>query len=148
MQNKAQKLYRETPQTVIPFPENLLPGSMDDASLVRALVSDAIKLSGKSREQIAEQMSYLTGKEITARMLNCCTAESKELHRWPAEWDRAFCAATNDYRLVRERAQLSGFIVLEKEEAELLELGRSYRAMKLATQTVHEIEHSLSAKGK
>ena len=32
-------------------------------------------------------------------MLNSFTAESKEKHRWPFAWTRAFCQSTGDWRM-------------------------------------------------
>jgi hypothetical protein len=106
--------------------EKPLPGSMNDDLLVRSVITDAIKLSGKSREQIAEDMSYLLATDVTARMLSAFTAESKEQHRWPGAWNRAFCYATDDYRLMTCTLAAAGVRAVTAQEESLIELGRLY----------------------
>jgi hypothetical protein len=121
-----------------------LPGSLNDDSLVRGLVTDAIKRSGKSREQIADEMQSMLAVPVTARMIASFTAESKELHRWPGAWDRAFCAATGDFRLLYSRVELAGYKVITQTEAELLDLGREFLREKRAAEHVALLEKRLS----
>lgn len=118
-------------------------GSLNDDSLVREIVTSSIKASGKSREQIAEEMTLLLGLRVTERMITAFTAESKEMHRWPGAWDRAFCRAVHDERLLTFRAELSGLRVIGCQEAALLELGRQHLVQKRASQRIAEIEHQL-----
>jgi len=119
-------------------------GSLNDDLLVRSTVTDAIKRSGKSREQIADLMAALLGIAVTARMIAAFTAESKELHRWPGAWDRAFCAATNDDRLLKCRIELAGYRVITETEAELLEVGRQYLIHKRSEQQIDLLERQLA----
>jgi hypothetical protein len=117
---------------------------MNDAKVVRAALIESIRKSGKSRELIADQMSVLTGTEVTVRRLNAFTAESREDYRWPAELDRAFCAVTGCYDLIRCRAELAGFRLITESEAELLELGREYLRQKRAAERISLLEKGLS----
>jgi len=100
------------------------PGSLNDDLTVREVVTEAIKRSGKSREQIAEEMSRTLGVPVSARMITAYTSESKELHRWPGAWDRSFCMAVQDNRLLFCLVELAGFRVIDSTEVDLLELGR------------------------
>ena len=102
------------------------PGSLNDAHLVRAVLTEVIRACGKSRATICEEMTYLSGQEVTERRLNGFTAESKEDFRWPAELDRAFCTVTGDTRLLTCRVELHGLHVITADEMELLELGRAF----------------------
>ena len=120
------------------------PGSLNDDALVRGIINDCIKHSKHSREQIAEQMAELLQVPVTARMLACFTAESKELHRWPGAWDRAFCAVVGDDRLLRCRAELAGYKVIDSEEQKLLELGREYLRQKRAAAKISSLENDLA----
>lgn len=120
-----------------------LPGSMNDAALIRSIVADAIRKSSKSRAQIAEEMTYLVGREITERMLNGFTADSRDDYRWPAELDRAFCEATGDDRLLRCRVELAGYRVISQQEAEILELGRQYLMRQRAADNLAALEKRL-----
>ena len=85
-------------------------------------------------------MSGLLGISVTARMITAFTAESKELHRWPGAWDRAFCRVTGDKRLLLCRLQAEGLRVISREEEKLLDLGREYLRRKKAEKAMSAIE--------
>jgi len=120
------------------------PGSLDDESIVRRVVTESIRKSAKSREQIAEEMSRLTGKRITVRMINGFTCESEELLRWPAQYTRAFCCVVNDWSLLHCLVERSGFLMITRDEASLLELGREYLRQKRASERVQSLEIRLA----
>jgi hypothetical protein len=120
-----------------------LPVGLNDDLLVRDVVTRSIKHSGHSREQIADIMAELLGVSVTARMITSFTAESKELHRWPGAWDRAFCFATGDDALLKCRAEAAGYRVIGKDEIKLLELGREYLRQKRATRSIAQLESDL-----
>jgi hypothetical protein len=134
--NREQSLFDRTSQMV--------PGSMNDAALVRTALVESIRKCGKSRDTIAEEMSMLTGTEVTVRRLNAFTAESREDFRWPAELDRAFCAVTGCNDLIRGRIELAGLRLITKAEAELLELGREYIRHKQAHEKMEMLERRLA----
>jgi len=153
--SRSQSCGRSLPMSLPLFEHNLgkegrilgnetVPGSLNDDLMVRGVISDGIKRSGKSREQIADRMSVLLGVQVTARMIASFTAESKELHRWPGAWDRAFCRAVEDDTLLRCRAEAAGYRVIRGAEIELLELGREYLRQKRASKEVQRLEDSLS----
>jgi hypothetical protein len=100
-----------------------LPGSSDDDSVTRGILTDAIKRSGMSREQIAEKMSYLTSRQISSTMLYDFTAESKAAHRFPFAWTRAFCQATGDMRLLQHIAEKLDFVLVAKDDTDVLTIG-------------------------
>jgi hypothetical protein len=110
---------------------------------VRGVLADSIKTCNKSRDQIAEAMTFALGREITTRQLNAWTAESREDYRFPSEFDRAFCFATGDDRLLRCRAELAGYKVISTEESDLLELGRNYLIHKRAAEKMAQLERQL-----
>jgi len=120
-----------------------IPGSMNDEELVRSVLTDSIKHSGKSREIIADEMSILLGIKVTARMITAFTAASKEMHRWPGAWDRAFCSAVGDNRLLLCTVHAAGFQVITPEQAKLLDLGREYLRRKRAEKSISAIEQDL-----
>lgn len=102
-----------------------LAGSYDDAETIREILTRSIKRCGRTRMAIAEEMSYLLGRAVTEKMLNAFTADRDD-RRWPAEFDRAFCAVTGDYELLRQRVEHGGFRLVGPEEMEMLELGRAF----------------------
>jgi hypothetical protein len=80
---------------------------------VRRLLRDAMKDSGKPREQIAGEMSQLIGRTVTASMLADFSRNGtkKRQVRFPAAWVPAFCEITGDdslrYHLMTERQRVS-----------------------------------------
>jgi hypothetical protein len=103
--------------------DDSVPGAADDDPITRGILADALKRSPLSREQVAERMSWLTSRTISASMLFDFTAESKAAHRFPFAWARAFCQALNDWRLLEHMADRAGFILLPKSDADVLSLG-------------------------
>ena len=97
---RQQIAVKQQPDLFTPYPD-IPPGSMNDAALVRQVLTESMRLSNKSRAQIADEMTYLCGRPITERMLNAFTAESREDHRFPSELERAFCKATGADRLLK-----------------------------------------------
>jgi len=133
----------------LPLPldrENILPGSLNDSHVIRAVLTEVIRACGKSRAQIADEMSYLVGREVTERMLNGFTAESKEDYRWPAELDRAFCAVTGDTRLLTCRVELHGMHVIDSDEMDLLELGRAFLQRTQAEEKIERLQKRLQGR--
>ena len=112
---------------------------MNDAPLVRQILIESMRLSNKSRAQIADEMTYLCGRAVTERMLNAFTAESREDHRFPSELERAFCKATGTDRLLKVRAELAGYKVVGQDEQDLIELGRQYFIRKSSEQVIADL---------
>ena len=122
---------------------SVTPGSLNDSHMIRVVLADSIRRSGKTREQIAEEMSYLVGREVTARMLYGFTADSKDDYRWPAELDRAFAVATGDDRILKCRVEAAGYKAISGNDIDLLELGRQYLKKKRSEAEIAERERRL-----
>jgi hypothetical protein len=106
-------------------------GSCDDNNVVRLIVAEAIKASGKKREQIADEMTLRSGVRVSASMLNDYSAESKSDHRFPFLLARAFCEVTNDWRLFTDILNRSGKFLIDQWEKPVLELGERLVAQRL-----------------
>jgi hypothetical protein len=120
MPDSEQKIGKGMQQDLL---EDAVPGAADDDAVTRGILADALKRSELSRDQVAERMSWLTSKQISASMLFDYTAESKSAHRFPFAWARAFCQAVNDWRLLEHMADRAGFILLPKSDSDVLSLG-------------------------
>lgn len=103
---------------------NQAPGSFNISCRLRSELSEGLKRSMMSRYEVAAQMSELLGLEVTKSQLDSWTAESKEYHRFPAEYLPAFCQVTGYKEPIRMMARLIQCYLLESEEALLAELGR------------------------
>lgn len=100
-------------------------GSMNIANRLREELSRGLKQANNlSRYEVAAKMSELVGVEISKSQLDSWTAESKEAHRFPAEYLPAFCAATGYKQPLRMMAEMIQCYLLESEEALLAELGK------------------------
>jgi len=98
-------------------PATLSPGSLNIQYNLQGVISDCIKRCTLSRWEIAGRMSALLNQEITKYMLDTWTAESKEYHRFPAEYMPAFCQAVGSYEPLRFLAEKAGVFVLPGHEA-------------------------------
>lgn len=108
----------------IPTAPEPATGSLDFATELRHTISEAIARSGKTRHDIAAEMSRLTGAEITKSMLDAWTAESRAPWRFPFEYSAAFEVATGCYCLVDLLTRKRGCKAYYGREALEMELGR------------------------
>jgi len=143
LENSGQVFPSEQP-SFFDLEELPAPGSLNDRNIVRAIVTESIRNSEKSREQIAEELTVLLGERVTVRMLNSYTSEAAEMHRWPLQYARAFCFAVSDWTLLRAIAERSGFQMITKSEGELLTLGREYLKQKRSAEQIALLEKRLS----
>jgi hypothetical protein len=119
------------------------PGSLNDESAIRTILTEVIRKSAKSREEIAEQMTVMVGERVSVRMLNSYTSEAAEQHRWPSQYTRAFCYVVQDWGLLRCIVERAGFRMITPAEAELLALGREYLRQKRAAEQIQLLEKRL-----
>ncbi len=118
-------------------------GSLNDGNMIRAIITEAIRKSPKSREEIGEEISRLVGERVSIRMLNSYTSEAAEQHRWPSQYTRAFCYVVEDWTLLRCIVERAGFHLITQAEGELLELGREYLKQKRASEQLQLLEKRL-----
>jgi hypothetical protein len=102
----------------------VLPGQLNIQHQVKALISKALHDTSRSRFEVAARMSELLGQEVSKAMLDAWSAESKEYHRFPAEFIPAFCAATGSRELLRLLAERSGSFCLPGPDALRAEVKR------------------------
>ena len=93
------------------------PGSLNIKFQVIAALKTALRHAGKSREQIADEMTLYTGDDITADMINTWLAESKKKHRFPLEYLPAFRRATDNLDVLNVASQACGAFTLRGPDA-------------------------------
>jgi hypothetical protein len=81
-----------------------------------AAVKLALKQAPKSRETIADQMTELSGFDVTVCMINNWCADSHP-HRMPAELLPALCSVTGCTEPIRLIAEASGLFTLDGPDA-------------------------------
>ena len=106
-------------------PKNSGFSSFNIDLLLRETISQAIKESPLSRFQIAARMSEILGLEVSKSMIDSWTAESREgINRFPACYLPAFCQTIASIEPLKVLADLLGCVVVEGEEALLIELSK------------------------
>jgi hypothetical protein len=103
------------------------PGALNISFRFRDSLSNALRKSKESRYQIAARMSELTGSDISKTMLDAYTADSKEYHRFAAEWVPAFRAATGSLEPLIVLADACNCQVLSGDEMLYAEWARLER---------------------
>lgn len=92
------------------------PGCRCISARLMVAVKEAVKGAPKSRETIADEMSFETGAEITVHMINGWIAESHP-HRFPAEYVGALCRVTGCTRPAEVIATDAGLFALQAPDA-------------------------------
>lgn len=118
-----------------------LPASFEMEHILRVVLADAMKRCPKKRQQIAEEMSHLLGRNVTESMLNLFTSASHKAHRFPAAWVPVFCRVTSDSRLMQVLADRAGMAIVGPEELALMELGRATLAFRRAEEKLGIAQH-------
>ncbi len=116
------------------------PGSLDIDAALRATMSKAISRSGKSRYQIAAEMSELTSKDITKTMLDSWTSEARVEHRFPSAFLPAFCIACRNFDPLKLIGKFSSCEVLETSEAVYAEIARIERQKEDLDRRVNQLK--------
>lgn len=96
---------------------------------VRASITRTMRKSKFLREQIADKMTELMGRKITASSIYNFSSESHHDHRFPAEFVPFWIQATGDDSILRLLAEASGCQILSGQEAPYADLARLERQM-------------------
>lgn len=116
-------------QLHLPFkaraPESERAGSFRLKDAVREALSVALKHCPLSREEVADEISRLTGDSISVHHINNWVAECKKSEwKFPLEYAAAFSVVTGDYGVFEAAAAGTGLRVIGEEDVKLLEFGR------------------------
>jgi hypothetical protein len=123
-------------------------GSLDYATELRHVLSDALKKATRSRYEVAARMSELTGQQLTKEMLDSWTAESKKPWRFPFEYAAAFEEATDTNCLQELLGRKRGTQILVGHESLYAELGRIQHDRALLGDREKQIKRHLGDKKK
>jgi len=114
-------------------------GSLDVSMEFRKAVSEAIRRSQYSREQIVEIIEILTGQRVSKHILDQSTS-SKQEYRIPAEVLHAICVITGSLEPFRVLLSSIGCEVLDPEEQRELRLMRLMREKKRIEREIERLE--------
>jgi hypothetical protein len=99
-------------------------GDLDLHLRVKRAAAQDLKECQWSREQVAEGLSKLVGREVSLAQLDTMTAETKT-HRLPAEWIPAWVRITGSTRLLELLCAECGLWLADATEHDLADLARA-----------------------
>jgi len=82
---------------------------------LRVWLSQAIKQSALSREEVAERVSELLNRHITVAQINSWSAGSKS-HKLPAAYLAAFLTVLGEHSILEDMASLCGLYVVSRDD--------------------------------
>jgi hypothetical protein len=126
----------------IPAPATPLPGALNYNKVIRRLLSDLLKATPLSREDVAAHMSELTGDTITKHQLDSWTAESREGWRFPLEYLPAFEVAVETTGLIAWASSVRGGKILIGKEAIDAEIGKLERLKEEASSEIKRLKQA------
>ncbi|KAB8123969.1 hypothetical protein D3W54_06895 [Komagataeibacter medellinensis] len=109
------------PNPVVRFDPNLIRANQFTSRLSRA-ISVSLETCGRSREQIAAEMSAMLEKPISINMLNAYASVQREGHQISVPRFDALVSATRDRRLLEFMAEPFGWAVIERRYLPAIEL--------------------------
>ncbi len=118
---------------------NMAAGSQRCLEAVHEAFREALIASGLKREYVAQELSRLTGDQVSIHHINSWTAESKAGERHiPLEYAAALTVILGDGRILAAACP-KGYVVLSPEEAAVYELGKVVVEEKRRRRKKHEL---------
>ncbi|MBB4953992.1 hypothetical protein H4S14_002054 [Agrobacterium vitis] len=111
----------QPPEVVARFAPEVSKGGTLDVKIARVL-SEAMTRCGKSREQIAADMSEYLSQNVTENMLDCYASPARRDHKITLERFIALIDATDCFELLNFICEFSGFVAVPARYAEVIRL--------------------------
>ena len=119
-------------------------GRMCISAKLLAAVKKGIKEAPKSRETLADEMTELSGAEITVHMINSWCADSHP-HRLPAEFIPALVAATGNSEPLRIMTEATGIFTVAGPDALRAEMQKDVEAKRKIEKDIRQKEALIKA---
>jgi hypothetical protein len=155
MTKKDETSVQHEQQMLLPFKRTdshkYPEGSFRRAESVRKAVSDTLKSCPLSPDQIADEMTRLTGEKVSKSTIANWSAESKSNYRIPLQLAAAFCVATNDNRVLQAAFYGTKFNILNDTDMVFFEIGKAVEEKRERDAMLKESRNrlnSLRAQGK
>lgn len=94
---------------------------------IARVVAHACQQSGKTREEIAKEMSAYLDQTITVNMLDAYASPARENHKITLERFIALLDATDCYGLLAFICQFVGYVAVPERYADIIEIWRNDR---------------------
>ena len=119
-------------------------GRMCISAKLLATVKKAIKEAPKSRETLADEMTELSGAEISVHMINSWCADSHP-HRLPAEFIPALVTATGNTEPLRIMNEATGIFTVAGPDALRAEMQKDVEAKRKIDKQIRQKEALIKA---
>jgi hypothetical protein len=119
-------------------------GRMCISAKLLAAVKKAIKEAPKSRDSLADEMTELSGAEITVHMINSWCADSHP-HRLPAEFIPALVSATGNSEPLRIMCEATGLFTVAGPDALRAEMQKDVEAKRKIEKDIRQKEALIKA---
>jgi hypothetical protein len=111
----------QPPEVAARFEPNVAKGGTQDVKIAR-VISEAMSRSGKSRGQIAAEMSDYLSQNVTENMLDCYASPARRDHKITLERFIALIDVTGCHELLGFVCEFSGFVAVPSRYAEVIQL--------------------------
>ena len=99
-------------------------GNLNRKDAVREALTHALSVCPMSRDEVAEEMSRLSGEAISRNHLDNWCSTGKREWRFPLELVTAFCRITRDFGLVAAVLEGTGFTLADDQTLKAAQYGR------------------------
>lgn len=134
------------PQPVKAFARERVRAASLGATIARG-VSEALKGAGRSREQIAEEMSAYLGETVSTHVLDKYASEAAAEHVINIVRFIALVHATRDRRLLQLIAEPFGWAVVEQRHLDAIELAAALEERAELDRAIEAARRRLKAGG-
>lgn len=109
---------------------------------IKIAVSQAIKNSPFEREEIAQQISELAGREVSKAMLDAYTSQSRTTHNVPSDLLAPMTIVLGP-SILRVIAESAGCTLAEREDMQLARIGQYFITVQSVKQQMDKEIHEL-----
>lgn len=103
--------------------QSIRAGQLCRKEAVREALTLALAHCDLSREDVASEMSRLTGEAISVNHIHNWSSGAKRDWRFPMEYATAFCIVTGDWSVVAAILDGSGMVLADEETVTLAQFG-------------------------
>jgi hypothetical protein len=143
MSKRAPNLAEGMVQLTLPLSslpsQKLKAGSLRTSESVKEALRQALRSCGLSRETVADELTRLTGENVSIHQINNWAAPGKDDRSIPLEQLAALTSVTGDAGLAKAALECAGWSVLGPEQRPYYELGRMTAEDRARTRKKREI---------
>ena len=134
------------PQPVASFPPERVRAASLAATIARG-VSEALKRSGRNRDQVAKEMGEYLGEGVSLNMLDKYASEAAEEHVINVVRFMALVHATRSRELIQMLAEPFGWAVVEKRHLDAIELASALEERERLNRNIDDARQRLKRSG-